>query len=277
MASVVIRCVRATTLAATIMFGAALAARSAPEAATFSSLVVFGDSLSDSGNAGRFSDGPVWVEFLAHSIGFELRPSRAGGTNYAVGGARSHGGRSDIRGQLHAYMTAGPAPASDTLFVVYGGANDILGHGCHNRGNAITKTAAAAIAASVNDLATAGAHTILVPNLPNIGIAPAIQMQGRDCIRETSRLVQDFNGALEKALRAVETRHDIRIVRFDVFALGEHVMADPHRSGFADVARPCVSGSCEGVLFWDPLHPTSQAHALLAEAAERALGISSPE
>jgi phospholipase/lecithinase/hemolysin len=28
-------------------------------------IVVFGDSLSDTGNAGRFSNGPVWVEQLA--------------------------------------------------------------------------------------------------------------------------------------------------------------------------------------------------------------------
>jgi hypothetical protein len=28
---------------------------------TFDQLVVLGDSLSDMGNAGRFSDGPVWI------------------------------------------------------------------------------------------------------------------------------------------------------------------------------------------------------------------------
>jgi cholinesterase len=31
----------------------------------FERLVVFGDSLSETGNAGRFSNGTVWVEYLA--------------------------------------------------------------------------------------------------------------------------------------------------------------------------------------------------------------------
>ena len=39
-----------------------LSGRSAALAATpFSDLIVFGDSLSDNGNAGRFTDGPGWV------------------------------------------------------------------------------------------------------------------------------------------------------------------------------------------------------------------------
>jgi cholinesterase len=35
---------------------------------TFDHLVIFGDSLSDSGNAGRYSNGPVWVEQLAEML-----------------------------------------------------------------------------------------------------------------------------------------------------------------------------------------------------------------
>jgi phospholipase/lecithinase/hemolysin len=48
----------------------------------FGRLIVFGDSLSDIGNAGRFSNGPVWVETLARELGLELRRSSAGGSNY---------------------------------------------------------------------------------------------------------------------------------------------------------------------------------------------------
>src|SRR4029434_218915 len=54
----------------------------------FDHIVVFGDSLSDTVNAGRFSNGPVWVEQLAARLEVALRPTQAGGLNFAVGGAR---------------------------------------------------------------------------------------------------------------------------------------------------------------------------------------------
>ncbi len=75
------------------------------------SLIVFGDSLCDGGNAyalrgdaafpcpphwrGRRCDGPVWVEQLAERLGMPpLRHSLAGGTNHAYGGCRSGAGLS---------------------------------------------------------------------------------------------------------------------------------------------------------------------------------------
>jgi phospholipase/lecithinase/hemolysin len=62
---------------------------SAQDPPPFGHIVVFGDSLSDTGNAGRFSNGPVWVEQLAARLEVALRPAQAGGLNFAVGGARA--------------------------------------------------------------------------------------------------------------------------------------------------------------------------------------------
>ncbi|WP_235031247.1 SGNH/GDSL hydrolase family protein, partial [Geminicoccus flavidas] len=70
---------------AMVMSAAAATAASPP---AFANVVVFGDSLSDTGNAGRFSNGPVWVEVLADRLGVELRAAQMGGSNFAVGGAQ---------------------------------------------------------------------------------------------------------------------------------------------------------------------------------------------
>src|SRR3954468_5021943 len=75
-------------------------------ASAFEHLVVFGDSLSDTGNAGRFSNGPVWVEYLADRLGLTLSPSQRGGSNFAVGGARldSRSGPHSLRAQVDAFL-----------------------------------------------------------------------------------------------------------------------------------------------------------------------------
>lgn len=239
----------------------------------FSGLVVFGDSLSDNGNVGRFSNGPVWVEVLASRIGTELTPSRLGGTNFAVGGARSHGRPVDIRGQFHAFITGphGP-PAADALFIVSGGANDLLAAGC-NGGETAARTGASAIAATVADLAAAGARHILVPNLPDLSASPIVQVQGSACIQHARQMTLAFNAALEQALRRVERRTDIRVIRLDAFELSEELIANPGKAGFTNINTPCLQGPCEGALFWDQLHPTARAHARLAKAALQALGI----
>lgn len=109
-----------------LLLGSVMAAFStAAIAGPFTNLVVFGDSLSDSGNnalffdnflgpprpAGtlrtpapipsqsfipdfpyasrRYSNGPVWAERLASGLGAMAAPSMAGGSNFAFGGARS--------------------------------------------------------------------------------------------------------------------------------------------------------------------------------------------
>ena len=79
-------------------------------AGPFSTLIVFGDSLSDMGNVfkatsdvpgtsaiplsppyfrGRFSNGPMWIEELANALGLQIAPSLDGGTNFALGGAQT--------------------------------------------------------------------------------------------------------------------------------------------------------------------------------------------
>jgi outer membrane lipase/esterase len=86
---------------------ALMAPSSLVSAEPFTSIIVIGDSLADSGNVfratsalpgqaipvsppyfrGRFSNGLMWVEHLANALGLQITPSLDGGTNFAFGGA----------------------------------------------------------------------------------------------------------------------------------------------------------------------------------------------
>jgi outer membrane lipase/esterase len=49
-------------------------------------------------------------------------------------------------------------------------------------------TAVAALQGIVRDLAARGARDILVPNLPDVGITPAIRGQGRQAVEDAAQL-----------------------------------------------------------------------------------------
>ena len=251
------------------MLRSAIFASTSARADTFRGLVVLGDSLSDSGNAGRFTNGPVWVEGLAKHLGLALRPSRAGGTNYAVGGARAAGGPNELRAQVRAYLAERRGMADPgVLHVVWAGGNDLLAAGLAANPDAAGPGAAAAVGEAVAALAQAGARTLLVPNLPDVGMTPALQTFGPAEAAAARRRTYAYDDALARALDRVEARQPVAILRLDVRALAERVLADPGAAGFRNLTKPCQGRpTCEGALFWDLVHPTAQAHARLAAAA----------
>ncbi|HYD98095.1 MAG TPA: SGNH/GDSL hydrolase family protein [Alphaproteobacteria bacterium] len=255
---------------------ALVCAVSAPRAEVprFDRLVVFGDSLSDSGNAGRFSNGPVWVEQLAGRLGLPLRPALQGGSNFAVGGARldPRSGPYNLRAQADLYLRL-PAPPGRTLHVVYGGGNDVRAAVGARGAEAMVDAAVASARSIVADLAARGATDILVPNLPDIGLTPEMRSRGAAAVAEAGRLSRRFNERLDAALAEFARRPGLRLTRLDVAALSARVAADPQAAGFSDIRTPCGGAAdCDDKLFWDPIHPTTLGHARMAEAAHRALG-----
>jgi outer membrane lipase/esterase len=173
-------------------------------AESFTALVAFGDSLSDTGNAGRFSNGPVWVEHLAKSLGLPLRPSRAGGTNHAVGGARAVGGPNELRAQVRGYLAErGGSADPRALYTVWAGGNDLLAAGFASGPDTAGRAAAAAVGEAVAALGAAGARTVLVPNLPDIGITPALQAVGPAAAAQARRRSLAYDDALAQVLDRV--------------------------------------------------------------------------
>src|SRR3954471_14287738 len=148
-------------------------------APAFEHLVVFGDSLSDTGNAGRFSNGPVWVKYLADRLGLKLSPSQRGGSNFAVGGARldPRSGPNSLRAQVDAFLKR-PKPSGRMLVIVYGGGNDLLAAAGHPDGPTMVEVAVSSLRSILVDLIAHGPTDILVPSLPDVGMTPAVQAQG---------------------------------------------------------------------------------------------------
>lgn len=284
----------------------------------YSRLVVFGDSLSDSGNnavlfdrfgggartpvpltppdiiptapyqSDRYSNGPVWVEQFAGELGLSAQASLLGGTNYAYGGARAGQSVSpnvplSLPSQVAQFLTTtgGSAP-SDSLYVIEGGGDDArdalaaLAAGNSAAATQIIDDFTANMAAMVTDLYNAGATDFLIWNVPDAGLAPAIQAQGQLTITFATFIAQMMNGFLDTALTPLAQNLPIDIFRFDAFSFIDAVAADPQAFGLVNASFPCaVSPACindpDGYFFWDGIHPTTAGHGAIAQAVLQAL------
>ncbi|MHB1238935.1 MAG: SGNH/GDSL hydrolase family protein [Gammaproteobacteria bacterium] len=277
-------------------------------ATPYTSLFVLGDSLSDSGNAfvalggrtsqppfapipslpyasGRFSNGPVWAEDLAGMLGLSAAPSLLGGSDYAFGGARTGPAGSippSLLDQSQTLLAAYPGGLPhNALYVVWGGSNDVRDAATSANPLAALKTAVANVGGIVQDLIGAGAGTILVPNVPNLGLTPAAQDAG--VATDATLLSATFDTLLNSTLGGIRTLHPgTRLLGLDIFGLIDQVTSNPGAYGLTDVTNPCLSfgqanpnlAYCSDpnhYLFWDGIHPTAAGHEIIAIAARRAV------
>ena len=286
-------------------------------AQTYTSIVVFGDSLSDTGNVahltelkygvripgpladytdGRFTDGTntvpaahnyngVWVEQLAAMLPGRpaVTDSLDGGTNYAYGYARTGAGTApltfgssnqflvivdNIGQQITDYLATKPKITNTTLFVVWGGAIDLL--------NATSTkdvfNAALNQTGNVERLIEAGATRFLVLNLPPLGATPRLNGSPATSIPATQASIW-FNSILGEGmglLRDVNRSRHVEIHELNVFGLFKKVLASPSTYSLAsvtDISQGNYTVNPDTYLFWDDLHPTTRGHDILAVAA----------
>tara|TARA_R110000772_G_scaffold68688_2_gene152146 strand:- start:1300 stop:3204 length:1905 start_codon:yes stop_codon:yes gene_type:complete len=131
---------------------------------------------------------------------------------------------------------------------------------------------AANTAASAQKLLNAGAGTVLVSNLPNIGQTPAARAGGLSGVQLATLFSTTTNEALNTALSQLATGNSSLIVA-DSFALTNDIVANPGKYGLTDVINPCsLVPSCvsanrtvqDQFLFWDPFFPTARGHEISA-------------
>jgi phospholipase/lecithinase/hemolysin len=269
----------------------------------FSQMFVFGDSLSDDGNIfgitqgavpptppyfnGRFTNGPVWVEYLAPSLGLTLNSAN----NFALGGATSGTQNTGnipglpslpgLQQQIDGFTATNVSADPNALYVVYAGGNDYLG-GASTDVFAVVNNLTTAIA----KLASVGARNFMVPNLPNLGALPGPAIQGPQVQQGLTQLSTGHGTVLAATLANLEQSPNINIIPVDVFTLFNNTIANPAAFGFTNVTNNIVPGAGtdpsvrgftipDGVnpdqyLFWDLVHPTTRAHSLVSNTALRA-------
>jgi len=287
-----------------IVFLASLLGASAHAGPSYSAFYVFGDSLSDTGNAalavgtasppytdlipaqpydlsGTFSNGSVWSDYLAASLGVPSEPSLALGTNFAVGGSRTDVILSQVvgGGALPGYLTStGGIADPAALYAIWGGGNDLRDVLMGADPTTTIGTAIANLQNSLVSLITAGASEFIVLNAPDLGLVPAVSLSGGSAAG--TLVSQMFNSGLSLMLDGIEGTFGVTIHEVDTFGLLNRVVTDPASFGLLDVASPCIAlGPCsepDTFLFWDGIHPTTIGHALIAEEAYRVAFISVP-
>jgi outer membrane lipase/esterase len=283
----------------------------------YSSIVVFGDSLSDTGNVadltqakygvripgpyadysdGRFTDGDdtvpaaqkyfgVWIEQFAAMLPSKpiIGNSLNGGSDYAYGFATTGSGTgvftfgpsdslsvnvNNMGQQITDYLATYPIISDKTLFVIWGGAIDVL---YATSADDVVK-AAINQAFNVQRLIDAGATQFIIPNLPPLGLVPRLNGSPTTSIPGTkaSVLYNQILAAGLDILRDFNFGKHLRFVRLDVFSLFNKIVASPSPYSLTEVttsSQGIYAVDPDTYLFWDDLHPTTRGHNILAQAA----------
>lgn len=267
----------------------------------------------------RVSDGPVAVEHLAAHLGVaELEPSlhivpgrSKTATAYAVAGAKARGqGDQDLGRQLDWLLLDHAPLPSDAVYVVMIGGNDAIDAlqadmatpGVTPKPSAaIVTSSVAAIGAAVERLLDFGARRLVVANVPDLAVLPAVRTRARATpdaamvLANASAISTAFDSELRATLDRIEAGRSALfpkpvITRFDLRAALTSASAavrvaggneqdacfdsDLYRAATAErVFHPdCAPAAAGGVprfsefVYWDGIHPTGAAHARLGAA-----------
>lgn len=266
-------------------------------------MIVIGDSLSDGGNSGlltqtavppagipaspyaggRWSNGPVAAEQLwqlFNPSAAPLKPSQAGGTNFAVVGATTGSANvvsvdpnfpSALRplfantaaaAQLPAAVAAADPDPQRSLYLVWLGANDGL-YWMYTGGSASTSgstpgtasgaapqagaTAAQLVANGVQNISTVlsgligkGARHILVSNLIDFGKAPGFSSDAAKSAQIT-QMVNALNAGIHAEMQVLRAANpQADLMEFDAYAMFNEVLANPTGFSFDNITNRCV-------------------------------------
>ncbi len=268
---------------------------SAKQPTEINKVVVFGDSLSDTGNmfnaamwrfpspggwfVGHFSNGLVWTEYLAKAKNLPIY-------NWAVGGAAGSNQYIALTGiydQVSSYLTymkiAKNYQPANTLFTLEFGLNDFINY---DRSVADVK---ADFSRALIRLTSAGATNIVLMTLPDGTQAPQFKYSSVSKAAKIRAKILEFNVFIkEQASYYIDKGYKITL--YDTFELFEQLTSNPQQHGFVnakdacldinrssavdylyshDLRAECARVGSDKFVFWGVTHPTTAAHKYIAE------------
>jgi len=247
--------------------------------AGYSSLFVFGDSLSDSGNnaaalqqitpvpipgnsfiptfpyaSGDYTDDRVWAQIIAASLGLSANPSLLGGTDYAFGGATT--GPLDtippsLETQVALFLSQhGPVIPGDALYAVEGGGQNARNAlaataGCGGNLACIGGIIQSTTAGFVGDIETIDSE-LEAAGAKNILLWNVPDIGKTPAVLAAGELASMLGTTIASTMNlalsaAIGSDPDVKL--FDAFGLVNDAVTDPGAFGLSNVTDACAQFS----------------------------------
>jgi thermolabile hemolysin len=271
---------------------AAILRAAVPENVGLRKLLVFGDSLSDTGRLrqlswglymppqfywkGRITNGPVWVDYAAQAMQVEAQSLAVGGAASNATGQWTDFFVPSLLKQVDTFVQkASPDQIQDTVAVLQIGGNNYLSGRVEN----VAETMAD-IERAASQLAALPFKAIALANMPNLAGLPRHPHKTRP-LNDTQfhAISLDHNQALRLLLDQLRSTHPERhFFLFDIDTINRETIAERERFGLPILDRPCYRGDylgefydqaqiCQNVYehrYWDWTHPNSKVHCFWA-------------
>tara|TARA_R110002110_G_scaffold415836_1_gene657255 strand:+ start:17371 stop:18309 length:939 start_codon:yes stop_codon:yes gene_type:complete len=255
------------------------------QATPITNLIVFGDSLSDSGNLfiaagqpahpyyqGKFTNGSNYAENLNQYLALApLTPSLAGGNNYAWAGARAgmdvpmgNNFIPNVESQANQYLTslAPNADLSQTLHLFFIGGNDIadaIDYGMDaTTATGFLQNSAQNVVNAIIALDNISSTQFLLPTVPDLSITPRFLNQ---------QIAQDYTNIYNQILNNLVQSQlpNLDILLFDTSNFINDITDDFSNSTSACLTQNSLCSNPDEYLFFDDFHPSRVTHQLVAE------------